>query len=43
MESLILSNQSLKNFDMVDVEIRTKAKSLLYMDLSNNYLEYIMK
>jgi len=39
MESLILSNQSLKNLDIVDIEIKQSSKFAAYIDLSNNYLE----
>lgn len=40
MESLILSNHSLKNLDLVDIEIKQSSKSVVYLDLSNNFLEY---
>jgi hypothetical protein len=38
MESLILSSQALKNLDEIDVELRTRTKTLMYLDLSGNYL-----
>lgn len=39
MESLFLSNQYLKNLDLVEVEIKSNSKSVIYFDLSNNYLQ----
>lgn len=39
MESLILSNHSLKNLDLVDVKIKESSKTAVYLDLSNNFLE----
>lgn len=40
MESLILSNHSLQNLDLVDVEIKQSSKTAVYLDLSNNFLKY---
>ncbi len=38
MESILLSNQGLKTLDIVDVELKNKAKTVVHIDLSNNYL-----
>jgi hypothetical protein len=39
MESLIFSNQGLKDIDSIDIELRKRSKDILYLDLSKNYLE----
>ncbi len=39
MESLILSNHSLKNLDLADVVNKENSKTAVYLDLSNNFLE----
>ncbi len=38
MESLVLSNQSLKNLDTVEAQIKQSIKTAAYLDLSNNYI-----
>ena len=38
MESIVLSGQNLKNLDIVDIELKNKSKSVVQIDLSNNYL-----
>jgi hypothetical protein len=39
MESFIYSGQSLKNYDTVESDIKSRSKNIAYLDLSNNYLE----
>jgi hypothetical protein len=39
MESLILSSKNLTNLDEQEIELKAKAKTLVYLDLSNNLLE----
>ena len=39
MESLIFSNQGLKDIDTIDIELKKRSKEILYLDLSKNYLE----
>lgn len=43
MESLILSNQGLTNLSMINEELRLSSKTVSYLDLSNNFLEYYNK
>jgi hypothetical protein len=39
MENIIvLSNQGLKNLDVIDIELKNKSKTVIQIDLSNNYL-----
>lgn len=38
MESIILTNQGLKNLDIVDVDLKKKAKTVVQIDMSHNYL-----
>jgi hypothetical protein len=38
MESIIVTNQGLKNLDVVDIELKNKAKTVVQIDLSHNYL-----
>ena len=40
MESIVFSNQGLKNLDVVDVELKNKSKTVVHLDMSNNYLTY---
>jgi len=39
MESFVLSNQSLRNLDMIEADIKLSLKTAAYLDLSNNILE----
>jgi hypothetical protein len=38
MESLIYSNQGLATYEGIEQEIKSKAKIVAYLDLSNNLL-----
>jgi hypothetical protein len=39
MENIIvLSNQGLKNLDVIDIELKNKSKTVIQLDLSNNHL-----
>lgn len=42
MESLVLTNQNLTSFDAIEIELRSKSKSLLSLNLSNNLLKYLV-
>lgn len=38
-ENFTLSNKGLKNLDLVEGELKSYSKTLLYLDLSQNCLE----
>jgi len=38
-KSLIYSGQNLKNYELIEGDLRNKSNDLIYLDLSNNLLK----